>query len=68
MVLRQTRRRKMATVALDDAQKIAVLQTAVSDLLAWAEQTGGWEAPCWSQAKQALVASKRRASKSGATA
>lgn len=32
------------------------LENAVRDVLEWAEQMGGWEAPCWDRLKRALNA------------
>lgn len=31
------------------------LVQALTDLMAWAEQTGGWDAPCWDRARAALA-------------
>jgi hypothetical protein len=30
------------------------LEVAIQDLLDWAEQQGGWEAPCWERAAVAV--------------
>jgi hypothetical protein len=34
--------------------KASEMEEALSDLLEWAEQTGGWEAPCWTRARALL--------------
>ena len=32
---------------------------ALSGLLHWAEQTGGWDSPCWAEARDALEAARQ---------
>ena len=32
------------------------MHQALSELLRWAEQTGGWDAPCWTEAQCAFEA------------
>jgi hypothetical protein len=41
-------------------QQLAALQDAVSQLLDWAQALGGWEAPVWEQAREALARSAGR--------
>lgn len=40
-------------------ERLAAATEALEDLLAWAEITGGWDAPCWGRAKRTLAKLRR---------
>lgn len=43
-----------AAPSFTDPDRVAELSAVVRDLLAWAEQMGGWDAPVWERARAAL--------------